>query len=244
MQLVYYGMHTKSRPQFRSIVIKIILMGSKLIPILISILLIWVTLTIFHINNQEKMVHQPHGIEKIYSLLTKMTMTTTKITTTTTQNKNITEIELFKENLDTKLIMDRTCNCEHSYFKKLANVIYKKPSSYIHNGVINYINSAKNYSEKNVTKLAISFVIHNNPGLFEVLFHLLFRPYNDYCIVIDEKTILETKNSFKSIINCYQEIFPDTNIIIVNWTKPIYWGGYSILNADLTCLELLYNSSR
>ena len=110
-------------------------MGSKLIPILISILLIWVTLTIFHINNQEKMVHQPHGIEKIYSLLTKMTMTTTKITTTTTQNKKITEIELFKENLDTKLIMDRTCNCEHSYFKKLANVIYKKPSSYIHNGV-------------------------------------------------------------------------------------------------------------
>ena len=181
--MITYGMHTKSRPQFRSIVIKIILMGSKLIPILISILLIWVTLTIFHINNQEKMVHQPHGIEKIYSLLTKMTMTTTKITTTTTQNKNITEIELFKENLDTKLIMDRTCNCEHSYFKKLANVIYKKPSSYIHNGVINYINSAKNYSEKNVTKLAISFVIHNNPGLFEVLFHLLFRPYNKIIVL-------------------------------------------------------------
>ena len=161
-----------------------------------------------------------------------------------TQNKNKTEVELFKEELDTKQIMERTHDSNHNYFMKLASVIYKNPSWYIHNGVINYINSAKNYSDKDVTKLAISFVIHNNPGLFEIIFHLLFRPYNDYCIVIDEKTILETKNSFKSIIKCYQEIFPDTNIIIVNWTKPIYWGGYSILNADLTCLELLYNSSR
>ena len=219
-------------------------MGHKLISILTSILLILITITIFYINYQEKIVHLTHDIEKMYPLLTKMTpMTTTKITTVT-GNKNITEVELFKEDLDTKQIKERTHICKHSYFKKLANVIYKKPSWYIHNGVINYINSAKNYSEKDVTKLAISFVIHNNPGLFEVIFHLLFRPYNDYCIVIDEKTILETKNSFKSIINCYQEIFPDTNIIIANWTNPIYWGGYSILNADLTCLELLYNSSR
>ena len=123
-------------------------------------------------------------------------------------------------------------------------MIYKKPHG-IPNGIVDdYIKSAKNYSEENITKLAISFVIHNNPGLFEIIFHLLFRPYNDYCIVIDEKVDLETKISFSSIIKCYQEIFPDTNIIIVNWTKPIYWGGYSILNADLTCLELLYNSSR
>ena len=161
-----------------------------------------------------------------------------------TTNENKTEAELFEEELNIKQIMKRTENFDNYYFIALADMIYKKPHG-IPNGIVDdYIKSAKNYSEENITKLAISFVIHNNPGLFEIIFHLLFRPYNDYCIVIDEKVDLETKNSFKSIVKCYQEIFPDTNIIIANWTKPIYWGGYSILDADLTCLELLYNSSR
>ena len=160
-------------------------------------------------------------------------------------NQIKSEAELFKEELNIKQIMDRTDNCNsNSYFIALADMIYKKPHGVNPAGIVDYINTAKNYSEENITKLAISFVIHNNPGLFEILFHLLFRPYNDYCIVIDGKVNLETKHSFKSIVKCYQEIFPNTNIIIANWTKPIYWGGYSILDADLTCLELLYNSSR
>ena len=201
-------------------------------------------LTLYVSAQDKELIHLHLMVTSVFLFAVLAIVIIAYLIKTMTGNKNITEVELFKEDLDTKQIKERTHNCKHSYFKKLANVIYKKPSWYIHNGVINYINSAKNYSEKDVTKLAISFVIHNNPGLFEVIFHLLFRPYNDYCIVIDEKTILETKNSFKSIINCYQEIFPDTNIIIANWTNPIYWGGYSILNADLTCLELLYNSSR
>ena len=88
---------------------------------------------------------------------------------------------------------------------------------------------------------------HNNPGLFEILFHVMFRPYNNYCIIIDPKSSTVLKLTLKSIIKCYQETFPKTNIIIANWTLPIYYfttTGYSSLNADLTCLELLYRSSR
>ena len=156
-----------------------------------------------------------------------------------------TEAELFKDKLNIKQILERTHNCYNSeYLIALADTIYKKTHGINPYGIVDYIKSAKNYAEENITKLAISFVVHNNPGLFEILFHLLFRPYNDYCIVIDKKVDLETKDSFDSIIRCYREIFPDANIIIANWTKPIYWGGYSVLDADLTCLELLYNSSR
>ena len=48
------------------------------------------------------------------------------------------------------------------------------------------------------------------------------------------------KLTLTSIIKCYQETFPKTNIIIANWTMPIYYfttTGYSSLNADLTCLD-------
>ena len=156
-----------------------------------------------------------------------------------------TEAELFKDKLNIKQILERTHNCYNSeYLIALGDTIYKKTHGINPYGIVDYIKSAKNYAEENITKLAISFVVHNNPGLFEILFHLLFRPYNDYCMVIDKKVDLETKNCFDSIIRCYKEIFPDANIIIANWTKPIYWGGYSVLDADLSCLELLYNSSR
>ena len=91
--------------------------------------------------------------------------------------------------------------------------------------------------------------------MFEILFHVMFRPYNSYCIIIDPKSSEEIKLAFRSVLTCYQEAFPKTNIIIVNWTIPImYQGGsnvwatggtgYSSLNADLTCLELQYKTSR
>ena len=81
-------------------------------------------------------------------------------------------------------------------------------------------------------------------GLFEILFHLIFRPYHSYCIYIDPKTSEDLQKAFRSILKCYQEVFINTTIIIVSGTQPIFHGGFSLLNADLTCLELLYHSSR
>ena len=191
-----------------------------IIVFIILILLIFVSI----IMNQEEMFHLQNKIEV---------------------KLEKTEAELFKDKLNIKQILERTHNCYNSeYLIALGDTIYKKTHGINPYGIVDYIMSAKNYAEENITKLAISFVVHDNPGLFEILFHLLFRPYNDYCMVIDKKVDLETKNCFDSIIRCYKEMFPDANIIIANWTKPIYWGGYSVLDADLTCLELLYNSSR
>ena len=38
------------------------------------------------------------------------------------------------------------------------------------------------------TKLAFTFVVHHQVGLFEVLLKLLFRPYNAYCIYVGSNT--------------------------------------------------------
>ena len=214
---------------------------AKLIIIfIILILIIFASI----IMNQEEMFHLQNKIE------VKLKKTEAKEELFHLQNKievrlEKTEAELFKDKLNIKQILERTHNCYNSeYLIALGDTIYKKTHGINPYGIVDYIKSAKNYAEENITRLAISFVVHDNPGLFEILFHLLFRPYNDYCFVIDKKVDLETKDSFDSIIRCYKEMFPDANIIIANWTKPIYWGGYSVLDADLTCLELLYNSSR
>ena len=44
------------------------------------------------------------------------------------------------------------------------------------------------YKESNGTKLAFTFVVHHQVGLFEVLLKLLFRPYNAYCIYVGSNT--------------------------------------------------------
>ena len=93
-------------------------------------------------------------------------------------------------------------------------------------------------------RLALSYVVHDQPGLFEILFHLNFRPYNAYCIYIDAKTKETIKRAFENIVNCYQEIFPWTNIFLIEKTHKISWGTYSLLDADLTCLEELMEKER
>ena len=157
-------------------------------------------------------------------------------------NKNVAEN--FKENLDLENVFKRSQNCRN-YFETLAALIYNLPPDQVIN-IKKYTNpDAKIYNKKN--SMAVSYVIHNNPGIFEILFHVMFRPYNDYCIIIDAKSSIKLKTAFQSIIKCYKQTFPRTNIIIANSTLPIYYfniTGYSSLKADLTCLELMYKSSR
>ena len=157
---------------------------------------------------------------------------------------NNNEAEDFKENLKIENVFKRSQNCSN-YFETLAALIYNLPPGQMID-IKKYTNpDAKSYVKNN--SMAVSYVVHNNPGIFEILFHIMFRPYNNYCIIIDAKSPIKLKTTFQSIIKCYKETFPRTNIIIANWTLPIYYfniTGYSSLNADLTCLELMYKSSR
>ena len=148
--------------------------------------------------------------------------------------------EIFKKNFkNIQKVLKRSENCDN-YFESLASAIFPI-SSYQSLNISGYYN-LKSYSESS-PKLAISYLIHSNPGLFEILFHLMFRPQNSYCIAIDPKSSAKYQECFHSVIKCYQEKFPNTKIFIIQ-DDPIYYLGYSILNADLNCLEILYNSSR
>ena len=92
--------------------------------------------------------------------------------------------------------------------------------------------------------LAFSYLVHADPGLFEILLHLTFRPYNSYCIYLDAKTDEETKKAFEGIVKCYNQHFPDTTIFLHPNPAEVYWGGYSVLNADLRCIEALLERNK
>lgn len=145
----------------------------------------------------------------------------------------------FKEALRDAKILERTSDC-NSYFSRLFSVIYNSQKQ------IDAIQLFKNNTidNENLTKVAMSFVIHDHPDLFEILFHLTFKPYNSYCIYINPKSTKKFQNLIFRVLNSYQKIFPESKIIVPQLRTPIHWGGYSLLHADLQCLEELYLKSK
>ena len=165
----------------------------------------------------------------------------------TKQNHNYTflsesDAQKFKIELSVENVWKRSENCLN-YFQSLGGIIF--PNETLENQKIKIANylDPKRYSEPK-EKLAVSFLVHQSPGLFEILFHLMFRPQNVYCIVIDPKVHKSLRRTFRAMLKCYRESFPESKILIANVNFPIEYYGYSILNADLTCLELMYNSSQ
>ena len=146
--------------------------------------------------------------------------------------KTPSEIE---EQMEKSNIFHRTSNCD-SYFSRLFSVIYNYEKQ------INVSDLFQRFGNGTL-KVAVSYVIHDQPELFEILFHLTFKPFNSYCIYMDPKSTKEFQNLIFHILNCYQTNFPKTNIIIPQLRVPINWGGYSLFQADLQCLEDLYFSS-
>ena len=88
-------------------------------------------------------------------------------------------------------------------------------------------------------KLAFSFVIHQQVGLFELLLLTIFRPQHAYCVYVGSNTNIEIKESIEKLIRCYKEIHPETEIFLIKKSESVQWGDYSLLNADLRCFEEL-----
>ena len=145
----------------------------------------------------------------------------------------------FKEAFESAKILERTSDCDF-YFSRLFSVIYSSEKQ------INASELFKNDTIDNadLPKVAVSYVIHDYPELFEILFHLTFKPYNSYCIYIDPKSSKEYQDLVFHILNCYQKTFPESKIIVPQLRIPVNWGGYSLLHADLQCLEELFFTSK
>ena len=98
-------------------------------------------------------------------------------------------------------------------------------------------------NEVNATKLAFIYVAHDQVGLFEMLLHLTFRPYNAYCIYVGSNTNPKYTALFEKLVACYKKMYPNTAIFMASNPSKIQWGKYSLINADLQCMNDLFKLS-
>ena len=96
-------------------------------------------------------------------------------------------------------------------------------------------------SEDVEIKLAFTIVTHDQLGLFEVLLHSIFRPYNAYCIYIGSNTAENYRRSVEKLVNCYNFLYPGSNVFMAVNTTAVEWARWSVIEADLICMEQLLN---
>ena len=97
-----------------------------------------------------------------------------------------------------------------------------------------------NYTRDVKTKLAFTIVTHDQLGLFEILLHAIFRPYNAYCIYVGSNTPKHHHNVEK-LVNCYNFLYPESNVFMAVNTTAVQWANWSVIEADLICMEQLLN---
>ena len=78
----------------------------------------------------------------------------------------------------------------------------------------------------------------------ELQLSTIFRPHNSYCYHVDTKADTMFQLTVLNIIKCYKEKYPETYISLSSRSVPVYWGHFSIVEAELICLEDLLKNER
>ena len=68
---------------------------------------------------------------------------------------------------------------------------------------------------------------------------LHFRPGNLHCIHVDYKAPPSVHSAVRSLVDCYNARFANSDLFIVKRPLSVYWGHITVLDADLMCLEEL-----
>ncbi|BFZ13715.1 hypothetical protein BsWGS_16754 [Bradybaena similaris] len=82
--------------------------------------------------------------------------------------------------------------------------------------------------------LAFSIVLYTDIETFERLLRAIYRPQNYYCLHVDKSS----SHTFFRAVSAIADCFP--NVFLVDKRIDIVWGEYSVLEADLLCMEDLW----
>ena len=88
--------------------------------------------------------------------------------------------------------------------------------------------------------LAFFITVFKDSRNLEQLLQTIFRPHNAYCIHVDAKSDPLFLRTIQQIVSCYKLAFPDTNIFISSEAVGVYWGHFSIVQAEIICLRELH----
>ena len=103
--------------------------------------------------------------------------------------------------------------------------------------------SAKHFVYRPVTKeeqqfpIAFGFAVYKDARLFETLLQAIYTPSNVYCIHIDKKSPKVFRRAIQAMIRCLPNVFISAN------STDVIWGHFSVVQAQLNCMEELSQSS-
>ena len=85
--------------------------------------------------------------------------------------------------------------------------------------------------------LAYFITAFKDPRNLELILKTIFRPHNAYCIHVDPKAGELFQRTVQQILNCYKQKYPDAHVFRSSKSVPVYWGHFSIVEAEMICLS-------
>ncbi|KAM7017595.1 beta-1,3-galactosyl-O-glycosyl-glycoprotein beta-1,6-N-acetylglucosaminyltransferase-like [Tautogolabrus adspersus] len=85
--------------------------------------------------------------------------------------------------------------------------------------------------------LAYSIVVHHKVQNFERLLRAIYAPQNFYCIHVDKKSDASVLSAIKGITSCFPNVF------LVSQAVSVVYSAWPRVQADLNCIEDLYEMS-
>ena len=82
----------------------------------------------------------------------------------------------------------------------------------------------------------------SDPRNLELSLATIFRPQNSYCVHVDHKSSALFRSTVANLLECYRRKYPGSYIYPATMSYDVYWGHFSIVEAELTCMrDLLTN---
>ncbi|CAG5122437.1 unnamed protein product [Candidula unifasciata] len=86
--------------------------------------------------------------------------------------------------------------------------------------------------------IAYSLMVYKDTEMVERLLRAIYRPQNLYCIHVDLKASNTTFEAISAIANCFNNVFLSSR------RCDVIWGGYTVLEPELNCMEDLWKYSK
>lgn len=96
-----------------------------------------------------------------------------------------------------------------------------------------YITKSLSEEEKDFP-IAYSLLMYTDPGQAERLLRAIYQPQNYYCLHVDRSSPMNVHRAMSAVASCLPNVF------IARRTVDVVWGHYSILKAELACMEDLF----
>lgn len=85
--------------------------------------------------------------------------------------------------------------------------------------------------------IAFSILTYEDIHQSERLLHAVYKPHNIYCVHVDSKADSSLLDNFIAIAKCLP------NVIVPQDTINVHWAEYSVLEAELLCMDLLVKAA-